>query len=976
MYIVKIMKLLCQFQKWIIKQGVVCLKKLSSFVFVLAILLNSMFMVCYAANYKTVTINPGQSFEFSSRASTGSSVFQKSNGKFDYASYYSDGTVESVYCMDETNGYVSAGGRMVLTVPSSSKALTFEYDSDKLSIKSSASEALKKIVIQPGTNYEFRNKSTKNEYVRQYGKQLYDYMEYDSEDEYSYSDVDADGALYISSNSRAVVSVVQGSPAVTFYIANDHFNRYITATPVSEPALYRLHMNPGETYEFKNNGTEDKYLRTANWELYDYINYKDDGTAYYSGVSYSGGESVLAGYRLVLTLLPSSKEEVFYMPYSDYKNFTVNKLSNEALHKVDIAPGQSYEFTNTGSTEARVFTSKQDLFETALYRQSGSPYFDDSNIGSQYIAEGERLIVTIPDYSEGITFSMGYDTYKNSLTIKQTDEPALHKVVVIPGFSYEFKNIGKDYAYIRQSGTDKYGYELYSDKGRLIDSNSSYSGSQSLAEGEKLKVSVPEGSSAVAFFTGFETFKKSFDPNIKPKRGVFSIKQLDQAKDKKEVLKILESSYALVPEKGRTNDNVREQSVVFAEEAIKKISSETVKVTSDTVDIEGTLVKEQVKKAVESVPEIETVLEKSGIEKNRDIKTSIKINIDASDKKNMDLVINKNLSEDAKEVDNVDFDTGEVEISLQTSKIAEEFEEGNKLLISVEEEEQSVASQKSVVLASNGQMKALNLALGSTQQKKYTINFKNEKGSDIKNLKNNVDLKFPAVSSEGDYNCVFKVEDGNTEAVGGLYNADTNTLSIKSKNSAQYYVVENKKSFDDIGSKDASMRKAIEIMAAKGIINGKDSGKFEPDSSINRSEFATLIVRAIYKYDSKAAAAFSDIEVKAWYYPFVASAKKEGIINGYPDNTFKPQNIINKQEIITICASVLNNEKGFYYPKEVDKFLDFSDNNNIPEWAKKFVALANREGIIIKRRDEKFVGDQPFTRGDAAVILYRLFNKL
>ncbi len=960
----------------IIKQGVVCLKKMSSFVLVLAIVVNSMFMVCFAANYRTVTINPGQSFEFSSKVSTGTSVIQKGNGKFDVASYNSDGSVDSAYCMEETYAYVPAGGRMVLTVPSSSKALSFEYDSDRITMKSSSSQALKKIEIQPGANYEFRNKNTKNEFVRQYGKEAYDYIEYEGVSKYAYTAVDTSGSVLLSSNGRSIVSVSKGSPAVTFYIANELFNRFITATEVSEPGVYKLDVKPGETYEFKNVSTEDKYLRAKNMELYDYIVYKEDGTPSYSDVSYYGGESISAGNKLVLTLLPTSLEETFYMPYEDYKSLTVSKLSNEALHKVDIEPGQSYEFTNNSSTEARIFASWHDYYETALYRKTGTPSIDDSSGGSQYIDVGERLIVTVPDYSEAITFSVGYDTYKNGLTIKQSTEPALHKIVVFPGFSYEFKNIGKDYAYIRQSGSDKYGYELYSDRGSLIDSSSSHSGSQSVSDGWKLKISVPEGSSAVAFYTGFETFKKCFDPNIKPKLGVFSIKQLDQAKDKKEVLKILESSYALVPEKGRTTDNVREQSVVLAEEAIKKISAETVKVTSDIVDIDSKLVKEQVKKAVESVPEIETVLEKSGIEKNREINTTIKINLDASSKKNMDLVINKNLSEDAKEVDNVYFDTGEVGISLDTSKLSEEFDAESKLLISVEEEEETVTAQQSVVLASNSEIKALNLAIGSTQQKKYTINFKNENGSQAKSLKNNVDLKFPAVSSEGDYNCVFKVEDGNTEAVGGLYNADTNTLSIKSKNSAQYYVVENKKSFDDIGSKDASMRKAIEIMAAKGIINGKDSGKFEPDSSINRSEFATLIVRAIYKYDSKAAAAFNDIEAKAWYYPFVASAKKEGIINGYPDNTFKPQNIINKQEIITICASVLNNEKGFYYPKEVDKFLDFADNSNIPEWARKFVALANREGIIIKRRDQKFVGEQPFTRGDAAVILYRLFNKL
>jgi len=941
-------------------------------------MLNAMLGVCFAATYKSITISPGQSWEFVNKSSTGAGILQRNKGKYDFASYNKDGTVDSAYCLEEGVGYVEAGERAVITVPSTSGAITFEYDSEKISVATSSTQALKKVVIKPGTSYEFVSTSSKDEYIKQYGKELYDYIAYKSDGSIYTSDVETSGWHFLPQKGRGIVTVPAGFPAVTFYSASDYFNKNFTYKEVSEPALYKINIKPGETYNIKNTSTSELYIRSKNWELYDYITYKADGTEQYSGVSSSGGEFVSAGCSLVISLLPTSDNEILYMPYDVYKSSaSVSQSSNPALYKVNIYSGESYEFKNVGSEESKVFVAWHEYFETALYNKDDTlSTADDSNLGTQYIRPGERLIVTVPDYSEMISYYIGYDKYETSVKVEASYEPALHKIAVLPGQSFEFKNIGSDYAGIKESGSETFTLDTYSKTGQLTNSNDSYSGYFAVSPGWKSKVTVPQGSKAVAFYTGFEAYKKCFDPSIVPGVGFSFSKNLSQAKDKAEVLKVLETSYALLSEKGKESNNIKEYSVRFAEEAIKKISSKEIKATDNVAEIESSIVKEQVEKAKEAATEVEGILEKSGIEKNRDIKTSIKIDVVAAETKNTDLVINKDLSKDAQEVDIVDFSTGDVGISLETSTLDQEFANGDKITISVNEEEQTNLGMKNIVLASNlTDMGVLGLEKVAGN-KTYAISFKAQDGKEIKSLNNNVGLSLPAASDNGDYDCIFMVDNGKTEAVGGRYDSDTNKLNIQTKKSAEYYVVENKKSFSDIGKKDADMRKAIEIMAAKGIINGKSDGKFEPDASINRSEFATLIVRAIYKYTSDSNYKFSDVEAKAWYYPFIASAKNEGIISGYPDNTFKPLNVINKQEIITICSSVLNKQKGFYYPTDVNKYLNFSDKSNIPEWAKKAIALANREGLITKRRDEKLIGDQPFTRGDAAVILYRLFNKL
>ena len=103
--------------------------------------------------------------------------------------------------------------------------------------------------------------------------------------------------------------------------------------------------------------------------------------------------------------------------------------------------------------------------------------------------------------------------------------------------------------------------------------------------------------------------------------------------------------------------------------------------------------------------------------------------------------------------------------------------------------------------------------------------------------------------------------------------------------------------------------------------------------------------------DNKLQVNFKDVQKNAWYYPYVAATIKDKLIAGYPDNTFRGTKTIIKSEIITVNASVLNNKSGFYYPKDTKKYIKYEDAGKIPEWFKKHLVLATREGIIPQRSD-------------------------
>ena len=171
------------------------------------------------------------------------------------------------------------------------------------------------------------------------------------------------------------------------------------------------------------------------------------------------------------------------------------------------------------------------------------------------------------------------------------------------------------------------------------------------------------------------------------------------------------------------------------------------------------------------------------------------------------------------------------------------------------------------------------------------------------------------------------------------------------------------------------MQKAILYLTSKGIINGTSAAKFSPDSSISRQQIAALLMRALGKVDNTAETTFTDVSKSSALYHAIASSQKHKIINGYSDNTFRGTNVISKAQIVTVSGRVLTSEMNYKAPGDINAYLGkYSDT--VPEYARSMAALATREGLVVYRTDGTFSGEKNMTRGDAAIILYRLFQKI
>ncbi|OEF99768.1 hypothetical protein BHF71_00915 [Vulcanibacillus modesticaldus] len=102
---------------------------------------------------------------------------------------------------------------------------------------------------------------------------------------------------------------------------------------------------------------------------------------------------------------------------------------------------------------------------------------------------------------------------------------------------------------------------------------------------------------------------------------------------------------------------------------------------------------------------------------------------------------------------------------------------------------------------------------------------------------------------------------------------------------------------------------AVAKLTALGVLNGYPDGTFRPANDITRAEFAKIIVIATGKEAAadllKGTSAFSDIDGDEWYAGYVAAAASYGYIKGYPDGTFQPKKNITGQEVVTVLLRAL-----------------------------------------------------------------------
>ena len=167
----------------------------------------------------------------------------------------------------------------------------------------------------------------------------------------------------------------------------------------------------------------------------------------------------------------------------------------------------------------------------------------------------------------------------------------------------------------------------------------------------------------------------------------------------------------------------------------------------------------------------------------------------------------------------------------------------------------------------------------------------------------------------------------------------------------------------------------IDLLSAKEIVGGYADGSFRPDHSITRAEFSKIIITSLNLAEEannllNIPSTFRDVSPSHWARGYIELAYEFGIINGYDDRTFRPENPIRRDELTTMIVRAL----GVSDPLEGSVDLSFNDQHEIPGWARNAVATALDLNLTGGYPDGSFRPAELTTRAQAVTFIVRMLE--
>jgi len=170
--------------------------------------------------------------------------------------------------------------------------------------------------------------------------------------------------------------------------------------------------------------------------------------------------------------------------------------------------------------------------------------------------------------------------------------------------------------------------------------------------------------------------------------------------------------------------------------------------------------------------------------------------------------------------------------------------------------------------------------------------------------------------------------------------------------------------FNDI--KGHWAEETIKSFTDKGFINGYEDNTFRPNNNMTRAEFVK-VVNKVFGYTQKDEEHFTDVNEGDWYYEDICIGIKEGYINGKSKDIFAPNDSITRQEVAMILTNIMKNKD-----ENLDKLNTFKDGDKAAKWAQSSVEGAIEAGYLNGYEDKTIRANGNITRAEAISMLSRV----
>ena len=258
---------------------------------------------------------------------------------------------------------------------------------------------------------------------------------------------------------------------------------------------------------------------------------------------------------------------------------------------------------------------------------------------------------------------------------------------------------------------------------------------------------------------------------------------------------------------------------------------------------------------------------------------------------------------------------------------------------------------------SKGETKATYVANDKAGTVTITATYKDTEGNE-KSASVKVTVKKASTTTGGN--------DGTTSGGGPSIIAPGHTGAVTTPNTNTNY----KPDFQDLDSVEWA-RTAINGLAMRGMISGRDQYTFDPNANITRAEYCQILMGAINALNAKGESTFADVPSTAWYYNAVSVASQLGIVSGYGDGNFGPNDLITRQDMALMTyktAKIMNKSL-----EPVNAEITFEDSHEISDYAFEAVMTLQKAGIINGMTDTTFEPHSNATRAQSAKVIFDTF---
>ncbi len=209
-------------------------------------------------------------------------------------------------------------------------------------------------------------------------------------------------------------------------------------------------------------------------------------------------------------------------------------------------------------------------------------------------------------------------------------------------------------------------------------------------------------------------------------------------------------------------------------------------------------------------------------------------------------------------------------------------------------------------------------------------------------------------------------EDGTEEVVRDCTIGE-NGVILNVEGDVTLKIVERSQNFTDVASGNWASD-AVEFVAARELFQGTGNQQFTPEGNMTRGMLVTVLYRLAYEPEA-AQVDFGDIDQQAYYSDAVAWAASNGVVTGYSDHAFGPDDDITREQLATILYRYAKNHTAA--TGQTAALSTFADASQISPYAAEAMSWAVSSGLINGVGNNQLAPEGEATRAQVATMLMR-----